>query len=108
MRVDAGRLRTGWLCGLAAASIAAPLAHAQNAPAPGSGSAPIITPPPSVRPQPQQLPGVIPERFSIAPAPSPTPAPVPAPTLPVAKSAPAPASAAYQWPLFFTVRTCVS
>lgn len=111
MMVNAGRLRTVWLCGLAAASIAAPLAHAQDAPAPGSGSAPIITPPPSVRPQPQQLPGVIPERFSIAPAPSPTPAPVPTPTptpaartatpqpqpqraAPVARATPAPREAA--------------
>ncbi|MBB4840024.1 hypothetical protein HNP52_003116 [Sphingomonas kyeonggiensis] len=96
---------------MAAASIAAPLAHAQDAPAPGSGPAPIITPPPSVRPQPQQLPGVIPERFSIAPAPSPTPAPVPTPTptpaartatpqpqpqraAPVARATPAPREAA--------------
>lgn len=90
MRVNAGRLRTVWLCGLAAASIAAPLAHAQDTPAPGSGTTPIITPPPSVRPQPQQLPGVIPERFSIAPAPSPTPAPVPTPTPAPAASTAAP------------------
>ncbi|MDH4743391.1 hypothetical protein OMP43_05110 [Sphingomonas sp. CBMAI 2297] len=72
--MNAGRLRTGLLCGLAAAAaLAAPLAHAQDAPAPAPapspGRAPIITPPPSVRPQ-QQLPGVIPERFSIGPAPS--------------------------------------
>lgn len=89
MVVNAGRLRTGWLCGLAVASIAAPLAHAQDSPTPSPSAVPIITPPSSVRPQPRQLPGVIPERFSIAPAPSPTPAPVPAPT-----PAPTPAPAA--------------
>ncbi len=86
MTVNAGRLRTGWLWGLAAASIAAPLAHAQDAPAPSPSAAPIITPPPSARPQ--QLPGVIPERFSIGPAPSATPAPAPTPTpAPVARAA---------------------
>ncbi len=90
MRVNTGRLRTGLLCGLAAAAVlAAPLAHAQDAPAPAPSRAPIITPPPSVRPQ-QQLPGVIPERFSIGPAPTPTPTPTPAPApTPTAHATPA-------------------
>jgi len=73
------------------ASIAAPLAYAQDNPAANPGSVPIITPPPSARPQ--QLPGVLPERFSIAPAPSPTPAPVPTPSAaptPVARATPVP------------------
>ncbi|MEP9359905.1 hypothetical protein [Sphingomonas sp. KR3-1] len=102
--MNAGRLKTRWLCGLAAATLAAPLAHAQDAPAPSPSAAPVIVPPPRLQ---QQLPGVIPERFSIAPAPSPTPAPAPSPTpsasarpqrqLPAARSAPpraAPAPAA--------------
>ncbi|WP_137864629.1 MULTISPECIES: hypothetical protein [unclassified Sphingomonas] len=90
--MNAGRLRIGLLCGLATATLAASIVHAQDAPTPRPSAAPIITPPPSVRPQ--QLPGVIPERFSIGSAPSPTPAPVPAPTptpppAPVARATPA-------------------
>jgi hypothetical protein len=76
--VKFGRLRTNWLCGIAVATLVAPTAHAQNTPTPTPtpSAVPIITPPPRG----QQLPGVIPERFSIAPTPSPTPAPVPSPT----------------------------
>jgi hypothetical protein len=86
--VNAGRLRNRCLCGIAVVTLVAPIAHAQDNPAPAPGAVPIITPSP--RPQ-QQLPGVVPERFSIAPTPSPTPAPVPSPTpTPAARATPAP------------------
>lgn len=95
--MNAGRLRIRWLCGLAAATLAAPVAHAQDTPTPSPSPAPIITP----QSRPQQMPGVIPERFSIGPAPSATPAPTPTPTAsaavpasqrpaPVARATPAP------------------
>ncbi|MDG2533920.1 hypothetical protein P6144_09705 [Sphingomonas sp. HITSZ_GF] len=89
--MNAGRLRTGWLCGLAAATLAAPVVHAQDTPTPSPSAAPIITPTPRA---PQQLQGVIPERFSIAPAATPTPAPVPTstPTPSPTPSAAAPAT----------------
>jgi hypothetical protein len=87
--VQAGRLRFGLLGGLAATAFAAPAAFAQTAPAPTP--TPAIAPPPRV----QALPGVIPERFSIAPAPSPTPTPLATPA-PIAtpRAAPVPRAAA--------------
>lgn len=82
--MNAGRLKTGWLCGLAAATLAAPLAHAQDTPAPSPS--PVVVP----TQRPQSLPGVIPERFSLAPAPSPTPAPLAPPSpIPTARATPA-------------------
>jgi hypothetical protein len=75
------------MCGFAAAALAVPLAHAQDAPAPSAGASPVIVTPQRI---PQQMPGVIPERFSIAPAasPSPTPAPVPTPSATPSASTP--------------------
>lgn len=75
--------RIGWLSGLAAAAIVAPHALAQQ-------TAPVITPSPS--PTPGRLPGVIPERFSIAP-PTPTPSVVPV-TIPTPAATPTPAARA--------------
>ncbi|NYT42004.1 hypothetical protein HZY97_14635 [Sphingomonas sp. R-74633] len=85
--MNAGRLRTVWLGGIAAATLVAPTAHAQDVPAPSPTPAPIIVP---RAPAQQQLPGVIPERFSIAPTPSPTPAPVPSPTPTASAAVPVP------------------
>lgn len=82
--MNAGRLRTGWLCGLAAATLAAPLVRAQDAPT--SSPSPVVVP--SQRPQ--TLPGVIPERFNLAPSPTPTATPLPPPTpIPTARATPA-------------------